>query len=474
MMHAWDSGRLFALVACAAFFLGINLIAHNPGAPTLFGSQLFPSLGVILTVLPVIAVAVRFLHTRGVPLVFLAAFVVWSAISLHYIHISNDRAYTNDVQGHLVRIEHVANNWLNPYGSKGTQNHHPPAYYYMAAVFQHFADQWMISKWTALRFFSWLCYVVFACYGIRTIMLANLPRQSALPAGLLFLLWPGTFHLASKISPEPLYFALYAAAFYHVMRAYTQAAPSEARKALAISALALTVRSGAFILCAVTGLIVMLAYVKKIFRHEALRPWLWVALVVAACLLVNAARIFYGANIKYHMGIMSFTPDVNFVSWRYFFLLNPFDALENPFHLRDKTLELQGYWDSLVKTSVFGAYAWPSRNMASGMIGLLYLLMLYIAAAFAFAGRRDLQGLAPHAINIVLSLAGSIIFVLLTRNFPSSDARYVFPILISGCVIFGVAHRVFTERLKIMAHAGTMLALCFVLLGVVYFSYNHR
>src|SRR4051812_43648384 len=78
---------------------------------TLFGRRLLISLSALLMTQSVLAGALLWLERRGVDAFARSALAVAALLSLHYLHISANGTYTNDVGGHWNHIAFIYDHW---------------------------------------------------------------------------------------------------------------------------------------------------------------------------------------------------------------------------------------------------------------------------------------------------------------------------------------------------------------------------
>ncbi|MDX2072923.1 MAG: hypothetical protein SFX19_01000 [Alphaproteobacteria bacterium] len=437
-----------------------------------YGHMLALLVYVLVAYVPVIFVC-SWLRRQSVGMVSLCFFVLAALVSLHYIYISNDSAYTNDMPGHLARVQFITDHWLAPYEYKGWQQHHPPLYYHLAAAVYWLTDQFFVAvnPLTSLRFFSWMCYLLFNAYSLLTLRRAGFSGIIYYSSLALLLLWPAGFHVASKISPEPLYYALYAASFYHALCWYQEGRQGVLRRAVVLAGLALTVRTGAVVLCAVIAALVLIRlFQRRVYIRDFLsKYWLAVWAILALCLAINMGRIIlYGYPLSEHLVSFKRTP---FPLSHYLSL--HFDyTLTHPFN--DFTHN-QSFWDFFLKTAIFGEYRWTSPQLASALIFVAMLVVFYTALPWLFARRAEWRELLPYLLGALIPLLFLIVFSVRAPHFSTQDARFVYPSLVCFTVFFGKSQEFYQARRALALRVlGPLLAGFFTILAIIFFWCNAR
>jgi len=283
--------RYLAALLCGILLLQLGFVQHP--SLVLYGENILSSAGTLLTAAVFLAAVAHWLYQRGVDRISLALFIAAGVVSLHYIHISDNAAYTNDVQAYVAHVIFVGEHWLDPYGYVGWGDHHPPLYFYLAAAValagHGFAK---VSLLTVLRFFSWVAYLGFNAFGLLTLQRAGLKGRGYYACAALLLLWPGGLHMASKISNEPLFYACYAAAFYYAVRWYQEGSPRMLWWAVGLAGLSLMVRGNAVILFVLIALFLGVAWYQGKAYAARLSRWQWasLALWLALCVLIDSGK----------------------------------------------------------------------------------------------------------------------------------------------------------------------------------------
>ncbi len=453
LLHFWQSN----------FYTG-----PNP-APVLFGKSLVTSFAVVLMGVAPLALALHYLARAGVERKSLVLYAVSAVVSLYYIHISSNTAYTNDWSDHNAYADFISRNWLSPYQYRGRENWFPPFFYYVPA-FSNWLTREMgtIQTLTGFRYVCWMFFLVFTAYGLLTLRLARLRGMMYYSATTLFLFWPGNIHLASKINNETAYYAFYAAGFYYAARWYQLGVYRPLLLGILLAGIAFLVRSNAMMLFVIIGWLMLVALRRGWFRPREV----WGATGAGICSAAAALYITYDSLRRHNYtfrqmdegGGAAVFPASHYLFFdSYHYVTSPFtDFFTRPAQ--------QSFWEYLLKTSMYGGYEWPWPHMAMVLNATALLIVLYALLPWLIAKRAEWRGMMPFAAGLVIPIA-VLIFYATQRNFNSSrEARYIYPALICFAVFFGRANSLYKARnMKALALLGPLLAFSFALLSVVYF-----
>ena len=447
-----------------------RLIASSP-LPLLHGDNLIYFIGEFSMVSAVLLTASRFLRTQGADDFCLVLFVISSIASLHYLSISSENAYTNDISGHVDYASFISGHWLHPYQYKGYQSHQAPTYYYLAGAAVWVAKTLRtISVMTALRFLSWTCYLAFNAFGLLTLRRSGITGASQYACAALLLFWPGGMHLASKISNEPCFFAAYAACFYYAVCWYQEGKERQLMMAVLLAGVALTIRTNAIILFMILAALITTAWLRRRFSLRNLLSWRWaiVGMALGACVWVLWGRIQFLSVDGGGGGPRLQNP----LPPGYFLFFSYNDFIAHPFN--DWSAR-GGFWDFLLKTSLFGEYQWPQPFFGLTLDMLALAIALYAFLPWPAAKRQEWRGMLPFAAGVAAPLMVQIGYVLWRMTFTAQDARYVYPMLPCLVVFFGRSIDFFKARdTYLLSRLGPLLAWSFSLFSLIFFWQNAR
>lgn len=478
------SGWEIALWTAIVFLNGLLLLHFGevyfdvtPNAePVLFGNYLLPSLGCLLMSGAAIAFAVYWLARSGVDTFSLAVFILAALVSLHYLHLSSNSTKTNDWYQHLEKAIFISQNWSKGYDFWGREYHHPPGYYYLAAVVIRIAGLLQtIPLITAVKFISWLSFLGFNAFSLLTLRcVPGLNPMAYRLCAVLLLCWPASIHLACKVSNEPLYFAFYAAAFYFMLRWYYENKPSQLVAALLLAGITLTVKSSAIFLFLLCGVFMLVAWRRGRFQLNSLSNVQCIAVAngLLALVLINCWQIISNpisaGKLSRHWGYGLPEP----YPASHFMFMDVWYYLRIPFVNWSRN---QSFWDYLFKTSIYGEYVWFWPNVAMVLNGLLLVMVLYTFLPWLSARRNEWRGLLPLALGLLLPVIFLIIFMAWKHAPPNQDARLIYPALVCFIAWFGRSLSLAFERgaLGLMG-LGIGLPISFSTLSLVFFWFQAR
>lgn len=468
------STSICVFVSLWLFITGLAFLHADNTSGAWFGRTLLSSLGVYGVSLAVLLPSLLTLKRAYVPWPVMLAFAAAALSSLFYIHVSSDDVYTNDLGGHLRYIRYIDTHTFSPYHYQDAwEGHQPPLYYYLAAAVRTLTREWIGADhyFTALRFLSWSFFSVFLLYGTLTLHRLPLSAFARGVATLVFLFWPLNLHMASKISNEPLYYALYAACFYYAFAWYQAGRRRDLAIAWILAGIALLARGNALLLFPMLLLIMAMKPGTLQQIKQAKGYSLLLGLWVADCLLLYFRR--WMEYLHEPTEIFSKLSGPAYIGQKVEFGLTKllhFDAgslLLNPF-VRFTNREM--FWDCFFRTMLFGEYRWLGTGMAITLcVGALFWLMLAIAGGIL--SRHSRQTMFPIWIAALFPICVHIGMMWWKSTWTYQDARLIYPFIIGvmGCLAFALSHVNGRRRWVVL-----LLAIGFSCLSVGFFIAHPR
>lgn len=415
------------------------------------------------------------LALKGVDHFSLALYAMAGVVSLHYLHISSNTAYTDDISGHLNYISFINQHWFSPYSYAGEEHWQPPVYYYIAAaVIRLTTLLGTIPSLTGLRFLSWLFYLVFNAFSLLCLRQAGLRGSIYKTAVALLLLWPVSLHGTTKISNEPLFYALYAASFYYTVVWYQGGQERQLMRALVLAGIACTVRINTFLLLGVISILVGIACYRGRFSLRSLWSVQWTATAgwLALCLLIPFSRIMWHPMLLFYIpdGITK-TP-INEFTLSHFFVLYFQYSLTHPYN---DWSENQSFLDFVIKTSIFGQYSnWPETIPWLALSALLYLflllIILYTVITLLTARRAALSSRMPFFVGLIFPASILLAYAVWRGSQCEQNVRFIYPALCCFIVWFGSSVEILRSRqLPLLAIAGPICAWSFAAISLIFF-----
>lgn len=460
--------NLFIFGLCLIVFSRIQPMLSMAQLPEiLYGANFATSLGCLLVAAAPVFYGCYFLRQREVDWFSIAFFITAAIVSLHYIHISNNTAPTPDWDGHLGRIRFISTHWLEPYGYNGWQRHHPPVYYYLAAVVMWVVRQiGTIPELTAVRFLSWSFFLIFHIYNLLTVQRAHLSKNAHYIVAGLITLWPMGLCAAGQFSNEALYYAIYAASFYYLVCWYEERHLRLLGIAITLALFSFTVRSGSVIILGIVALTVLVQMLRGQFslREMPIKLIVILAIFALCCGVISVGKLiftndtFIGVEFGKIQSIASYM-----LSFDYQYLLNT----------PNDTFGQKSYGTMLVRSILFSDYAWQNPKLITLLSFLLITLFAYMIPAMIAVRHATLMSALPYIIGIIVPFTAHIFFSVLTKNVFAGNARYIYPIILCFSVLYGMSYSHYKRSdYFLLTILGPILAFAFCLVSV-YFLWNN-
>lgn len=471
---------------------GDNILAikvTRPGfhvAPlVLSGDGLAPMLGMLLLLSFMAGI---FFLMRGITREWYTGLIMATASFLYVLQFARTgfNEYAMDMPGHLEYAIYIATHWWlpKPYEAwtfRVTQFYHPPLYYALQAALLSAAEALgSFDPVSAVRSFSLCCMMGFL--GVSSRILKRLvvsPIAYAMVFALLAF-YPGTIMYAARVDSHLLYYVVHITILYLTLR-WLQT--GQARNAIWIAVMVgvgLAIRSNTLMLMPVLAIASWYQWRRggwpRFYEKTPLVGLAVVALLIG--LSLNFGRTMYYqiaegwnepimiSNVKKvsKLATISNTPS-------HIFLFDVESYFANPFWPPKDGEEREYFWNSVLKTSLFGQFSWQAPALAS----VLSLWLLFLIAYAAFGSVRNIQTFrhTPEwwfcAITLAVALA-ALLENRLARPFSySEDFRYIYPALVSFCAMIGIILRTSEIKKHVqMSQIGGLLVVTFTAIAALF------
>jgi hypothetical protein len=368
--------------------------------------------------------------------------VIAFAYYLYWYYYHSHFAYTNDIEGHTAYAAYLQGNILDAFSYKGSEEHHPPTYYGIAALWLLLAQDWLqFGFHGALRILSLLMYVPYCVFAIRTVRLFNTKNNLAYLGYVLILFWPLSILMATRITNDVLVYTLWSAFFYYCLRWVNQSRHMDMVISIMLAALCLMVKTTGIALFGILGLCILYRlFTRQTLWRELVSPWMFVsyALVLGSVFVnlsktmvgyLNAGRvrIYLGNNGKFASTIDSLlTFDV------FAYIADPYIGYFN----LDRQPDGFTYF---AKSLLYGEFVWRYNDLASAVNASFILFLVVIIAGLVWGLRTRRLSWArmyPLMLMLVIPYVMIVGFVIRQRLPQCMDARFIYPIVIPLIILF--------------------------------------
>lgn len=393
-----------------------------------------------------------------------------------------------DMPQHLEYITYIANHLRWPSTYDGFLTYHPPLYYTVQAAIMRMTN--MLGSFDvicSLRLFNVLCYMtslIFAALSLRRLVAHRLAYYACL---LLLVFYPGGIIASGRIDSDLLFYPLFTGCLYFLLRWIELRHYRELALALGLCGMGLATRTNALVLLPLIAL-AALYYGRRngwtlLWSHR-LHAVIWVGLFILLLgglinfgrpayynLLEHRDQPYLVANAEHLASIAGTLRIVN--NWDSYLTFSLKDYLYPPFF---SVWSDRGgryfFWDSIMKSSMYGEFAYPNSWIAYDLNCLLLGFVFYILASMVMNARR-LHG-QPQWLILVLTLfvpiSGLAANRILNPLACSQDFRYVYPAIAAFCGLMGFAiQQHLLQRRWLFAGAGLAGIASFTGLSLLFF-----
>ncbi len=420
-------------------------------------------------------------------------FISSVAIIIYFTNLfhSVPSQYNYDWGGHIEYIYYVLSHFAPPVPNAGREFYHPALYYYITAL--------------AIKIFGFLGYnnfdvnirLVSLGFFIGFLTFSTLTLRQAIKSRFYYLalsalvFWPVGVTMASRIDNDiPLYF-FYSAAFYYLVLWINNPTSKFLNLAFIFTGLAVATKSNGVILFPIIG--VAIAYKWKqgsvTFKELFNRQLLISLLITFALCSTNFGRTAYqhfingtSMGIIPNTGIFGDGIGMRVMNRPYYFLSFNYDIfMQEPFFTvwNDQTGR-QYFWNTLLKSSLFGEFTWNEPTLAI-ILGFILLLMILYAAvpviSLMASNRRpfpESPEIKFYLITLVISLLSLAMARIVYPLSCSQDFRYIYPVIIPCLIIYNIVlERHLAKSLHRIYWLGISLVSSFALLSVAFIIRQH-
>jgi hypothetical protein len=439
--------------------------------------------------------------------VFAMIFTGGFLLRLLYFIITPIGVRTHDVGGHMHYIKYLVDNRMIPAIHLGWQTYQPPLYYMTAAFFyklMQLAGVTQITQiWRGVQFLSLLFNMGFLGVALQIVKNAvrKLPDSlvpgdpEAKPRGAvsggddrrlrlgylifgLITFWPSGIIHAVRIGNDALFYLLYTLGLAYLIKWRDDNTDRSLYWSFSLITLALITKANALVLYLVFGIV----YLLKFWQDAVKQRYLVKTAVLLAIMLIGLgiafgrmveAKLqgspdhFIVANAGGLQGVAVGNTPRNYL----FFDLPSFitEPYVNPFADQGGR---QYFWNYLFKTGLVGEFCYNTalHRGLTILLSISFLLMLLylIASLIILPGLGS--GHLVLALNAIFLLIAAIAFRISIPAACSNDFRYIFPLIISVAVFFGLAiYGYHLQKWRLGESIGYGLAFVFMATSIVFF-----
>jgi hypothetical protein len=397
-----------------------------------------------------------------------------------------------DLPQHLEYITYISEHWRWPTTYHGFLTYHPPLYYTLQAIWLAIIN-WLgsFSAIEALRSFSMACFMGSSLFNIMTLR-KLIKHNLAFHLSVAFLVfYPGAVITAARIDSNLLFYTFFSGSLYFLTCWMHTTRTRDMAWAIAMCGLGIASRTNAILLLPLFGLATL--YMWRRHGHHIMLDHLrsvaiWCGiLVMLLSALVNFGRPAYDnlttqhdreylvGNADYLASIAGGLRISN--RWHHYLTFNIKEYFDPPyFNVWNNSGGRLFFWDSVLKSSMYGEFSYPNPIIAYYLNWMLLCLVLYIPFSVLCETRRLRQ--QPEWLMLFLTFLIPVLGLAANRILHpiacSQDFRYVYPVIAALCGLVGFSiQQHLLHRRHLFAMAGTVLIICFVTLSLMFFANMH-
>lgn len=397
-------------------------------------------------------------------------------LQLHYLSYTDYATRTFDLliaTGHFDYIQMIAHHLTLPNPTEGWEYHQPPLYYLGAAavfaLFEHFP---VIDAMTALQLFSLFLFTVFLYFGLRILHLLIKDQRGVIFASALFVFWPAGIIHSVRIGNDALFFTLFAAGLFLIVR--WENGQSQLWKALLLASLTLVTKANGIILFGIIGILLLLEFYRERNRHTFLRQCGLAGLFFFTAFFINFVdNIYYALSGGGSDWLVSNV--INTINQKLYVANEAFNYLyfdlktylEEPFiNPWDDRYGRQFFWNYLFKSALFSEFFFPDAKTIAVVMGAFSLILFaYILLGMLTAKRSP--GLSVMGLTLLISLAALLLYRIKIPVACNTDFRYVYPVLIPMAYFYAQALNYLKAQRLVVPYTAGIAAAFFFSLGTV-------
>jgi len=412
--------------------------------------------------------------------------VVLGGVILRLLYLGYTDAFTRthdmlDRGGHLDYLLYVFNRHALPDPYKGWEYHQPPFYYVLSTLLSKFLlVAGSIHRLIAYQLVSLAAGIGTVLVFAKTAALLFRSPLSRLCVVALTALWPSGIIHSVRVSNETPFYLLYALAFYFLLKWYSNRRTIDFWWMCLWCAAALFTKASALVIMAVAMVAWTVLFAASQNRRKLLQLGVGMVLIFLFSFAVvrgpRVASYFKGERSDWLAGdtlkSLNAKLKVNSELHRYF-VFSYENYLSPPF--ANPWLDSHGrqyFWTYFLKTVLYGEFGYSRDLRTQCAVVMNFCLLVMIGYGFLgilLSSAKTLKHRAPVLLNCILPVAAVIFYRTRQPTAPTSDFRYIYPMLIAfcACVVLGI-ERFRCWRLPALTALGYATVAVFSLASVLF------
>lgn len=439
-----------------------------------------------------------FLHKDKILILIIFAGI---GIRIFYLGYTDYSTRTHDVDGHIEYIKYITTNKTIPGINQCWECHQAPLYYVLASHVYGLVKFIGIQNLNfVLQILSLAIFLFFLVFSVKIFDLAIKRKKIVRIILALIVFWPSGIIGSVRIGNDVLFYALFAAGFYFLMKWLESNKNKNFYIASLLGGLSLGAKLTGVVLVILIIITLLYKLIFSLFKKEKISHILKFGIFIFFVFVFSFSIFYYRQIVSYgddpEKDLFANTQALNgalmvgnkFINYTWFDVK---DFINFPYTSPwEDSGGRQYYWNYLFKTSLFGEFSSEEYKKWSSVASNIDFIFLILAAYFLilaayflidFIKKNKIKinstDLSNYKNEFIISLFAVIVFTAISITYKirspcacNGDFRFIFPVIIPIGVVFGLfLKKLENKNLKFLAYFGYSLIILMTISSLLFF-----